>query len=163
MPVTSHKRISEYTIKEATLDDAESIGLRLRWSDIQEIYATSGRVPHIAIKEAFLRSDMCWTGFIDDLPIAMFGCAAPSVMATIASPWMLGTDELDSAAIGIGRASLYYVQKMSERFDYLENYIDARQKKSIRWLKWCGFTIEEAEPKGRHGEMLHKFWRKKYV
>lgn len=149
---------------ESNLADAESLGSRLRWSDIQEILASSGRVPSIALKEAFLRSDMCWTAFKGELPIAMFGCLARSVMSTSASPWMLGSDELDRAGVGIGRFSRYYIDKMNDRFSFLENYIDARQAKSIRWLRWCGFRIENPEPIGLHGEMFHRFWKdKNYV
>ncbi len=161
MQVTFHKK--EYIIRESTLDDAVSLADRLRKTDVQEIYASSARPPHIAIREAFLRSDMCWTAFKENLPIAIFGCAAPSTMSLVASPWMLGSNELDRAAIGIGRASLYYVNKMSERYDILENFIDARQKKSIRWLQWCGFTIEAPQFIGIHGEAFHRFWRKKYA
>jgi hypothetical protein len=161
MRAISDKRNGEYSMRESTLEDAIYLSTRLRKSDIEEVYASHEMDAGIALKEAFVRSSMCWTGLNGDRPVAMFGCNAPSVMATSASPWMLGTDELDRAAIGIGRASLYYINKMLERYDYLENFIDARQKKSIRWLKWCGFTIEEPFPVGRHGEMFHRFWKEK--
>jgi hypothetical protein len=159
MQVISLKRGCEYVIRESTLDDAISLGNRLRWSDIQEILASSGRIPSVALKEGFLRSDLCWTAWKGDLQIAMFGVGARSAMSTQGCPWMLGSEELDHAVIGIGRFSRYYVEKMSERYNYLENFIDMRQKKSIRWLKWCGFKIEDPEPFGIHGELFHRFWR----
>jgi hypothetical protein len=143
---------------ESTLEDAEYLGARLRQSDIDEVTASTGKDPGIAIKEAFLRSCMCWTAFKNGKPAAIWGAASSSALSSFGSPWMLGSDELNRSAIEIGRASRYYVMRMKQRFAILENYVDARQTKSIRWLRWCGFTLENPEPYGVLGLNFHKFW-----
>jgi hypothetical protein len=42
-------------------------------------------------------------------------------------------------------------------FPEMRNYVDARHARSIRWLKWLGFTIEEARPMGFAGLPFHPF------
>jgi hypothetical protein len=32
----------------------------------------------------------------------------------------------------------------------LENWVDARNRLAIRWLRWCGFEIEAPAPYGPH-------------
>jgi hypothetical protein len=147
-----------YYIKESILWHADYIGRRLRDSDVMEIKAMSGRDPALALKESFVRSELCWTAFQDLEPIAMFGVGAASIMSVRGSPWMLGTDKLALAVIGIGRFSKYYVGRMKARYPILENYVDARQRTSIRWLKWCGFKMDQPEPIGINGEMFHRFY-----
>lgn len=41
-----------------------------------------------------------------------------------------------------------YVEEMNRAYNYLENYVDVRNIVSIRWLKWCGFQMEEPEIHG---------------
>jgi hypothetical protein len=56
------------------------------------------------------------------------------------------------------RQSRRYVALMQERFPRLENYVHAGNSLSLRWLKWCGFTIDkEAAQLG--GENFYKFRR----
>jgi len=73
---------------------------------------------------------------------------------------MLGSEELNMPRVGneVGKRSRYYVLEMKRHFQRLENYVDARQKRSIRWLKWCGFTVENPKPWGTLGLPFHQFW-----
>lgn len=153
-----------YSAVEATMQHVEALRGRLRESDLLEIKAHTGRDPYESLKEAFEMSGLCWAGLRKGKVIALFGAASVSVLSTIGAPWMLGSEELNSAGIGILKFSRYYVSKMRERFSYLTNFIDARQTKSIRWLKWNGFKIEEPKPFGVEGKPFHCFWMgDKYV
>jgi hypothetical protein len=147
-----------YEFVQADMSHVEELGVKLRNSDVEEIAASSGRPPLVAMSQSFLKSPLCWTALRDGKPIAMFGAACQSVMSVHGSPWMLGSDDLDRAVLGIGRFSRYYVARMKQRFSILENFIDARQKRSIRWLKWCGFTVDKPAAIGLHGEPFHRFW-----
>ncbi len=147
-----------YEFVKSEMFHVEELGLKLRRCDIEEIKASSSLPPIDAMRRSFEKSPLCWTALKDGKPIAMFGAACQSVMSVHGSPWMLGSDGLTRAVIGIGRFSRYYVARMKQRFSILENYIDARQTRSIRWLKWCGFNVDKPEPIGLHGEPFHRFW-----
>ena len=58
------------------------------------------------------------------------------------------------------RMSKIFIKWMRARFDYLENWVDARNFLSLRWLTWVGFKIGAAEPWGAFGMDFHRiFWR----
>jgi hypothetical protein len=46
---------------------------------------------------------------------------------------------------------------MLSLFPVLENMVDSRNKKSIRWLKHLGFTFSEAKPHPYSGVPFHDF------
>jgi RimJ/RimL family protein N-acetyltransferase len=52
---------------------------------------------------------------------------------------------------------------MQERFPRLENYVHAKNKLSIRWLKWCGFTLDMEVPELINDEEFYLFWRNGHV
>lgn len=148
---------NEIRIKKAKQSDVKGLQGRLRQSDKNEILAGTGTDPDHAINLAYKHSEMAWTAKRRGKVIAMFGVARPSMMSDWGSPWMLGSDELDTVGIEIARQTRYYVDVMSKNFKHLENFVDARHTKSIRWLKWCGFTVDEAKPWGVAGLPFHKF------
>jgi hypothetical protein len=46
---------------------------------------------------------------------------------------------------------------MLEVFPHLFNLVDARNKKSIRWLKRAGFLVHEPIVHGPHDMLFHPF------
>ncbi len=147
-----------YQFCETKKEHVDSLKGRLRDSDKMEIQAFSGRDPDAALEHSAAISSLCWTAIKNGKVIAIFGAAGLSVMSTNGCPWMLGSEELNCSGIEIVRISRYYVGEMKKRFPFLENYIDARQKRSIRWLKWCGFTVEPAIPFGIEAKLFHRFY-----
>lgn len=155
--------MATYKIMPATIEHAESLKNRLRQNDVEEIYAASGLDASKALLQSWRLSEVSYVGLMDNLPIAIFGAARRTLISEDGIPWMLGSEELNSkrVIIEVGRRSIYYVNEMKRRFKRLENWIDARQTKSIKWLKWCGFTIDEAKPYGFLGMPFHYFWSEK--
>lgn len=149
---------SDYIMMETTVEHINALRGRLRESDKREILAASGYDPDAALMNSFRLSHFCWTAFHRGKVIAIFGVNGISIMSAIGSPWMLGSDELNRAGIEIVKVSRYYVGEMKKHFPQLINYIDARQLRSIRWLKWLGFKIEKPEPYGVSKLPFHKFW-----
>jgi hypothetical protein len=87
----------------------------------------------------------------------MFGVARLSLLTRNGAVWMLGSDKIDEFPITFLRHNKEYIQDMAEGYDLLVNYVDSRNKKSIRWLKWLGFEIFPAEPAGILGIPFHRF------
>lgn len=59
----------------------------------------------------------------------------------IGSVWLLGAQELNNYSLYFLRHCRSWVNKLQEDYIVLWNYVDARNKVHIRWLKWCGFTF----------------------
>jgi len=149
---------NSYTIVAATLEHVHALRGRLRTSDILEIEASSGRDPDEALELSWRASDQVWAALQNDRVIALFGAGRISMLSDIGVPWMLGSEELTGAGLEVGKRSRQYVLEMKNRFSLLENYIDARQKTSIRWLKWLGFQVEPAQPWGVLQLPFHRFF-----
>ena len=70
----------------------------------------------------------------------------------------MGTDEVAKHPVMFYRMSRRIVDAMRARYSQLENWVDARNGLSIRWLKWAGFYVEEPEKMGAEGQLFHRFW-----
>lgn len=73
-------------------------------------------------------------------PAAVFG-AAPHPLPGVGVVWMLGTEGINREAISIARQTRPYFDVLNEAYPILWNYIDDRNKVSLRWLKWGGFDL----------------------
>lgn len=146
----------------AVIDHIEYLKPRLRQADRDEVYAMAGRSAEKGLEEGFIRSEICWTGLWQGEPVACFGVRRVDFLTGSGIPWLLGSDLIDTDA-GVKRAFIQlsrpYVQiEMCSRFSYLENWVDARNKKSLKWLHKCGFTVEPAQNVGFLGLPFHRFW-----
>jgi hypothetical protein len=47
---------------------------------------------------------------------------------------------------------------MQSLFPRLENHVHADNVLSVRWLQWCGFSIDDT-PEAYNGENFYLFWR----
>jgi RimJ/RimL family protein N-acetyltransferase len=93
----------------------------------------------------------------------MWGAARQgSLLSWTGNPWLLGTDALRRVSREFLRQCPDYVTRMQERFPRLENFVHAENRLSLRWLKWCGFTLEET-PVKIHGEDFYLFRRERHV
>ncbi len=140
--------------------DIAHIAANLREADRREIAASRGPevAPLDAIGRAVLRSSHVWVGAAEDgEPVSIFGVAPISLLDGIGSPWFLSTErayEYPRTLVVEGRR---YLSKMRAIYPDLYNYVDARNDKSIRWLKRLGFALHAVEPYGPDGMPFHKF------
>lgn len=130
----------------------------MRQADRNELAASSGEPVQQIIDESILASTLCWTALIDGEVAAIFGCAPIGTMLSLSgAPWMLGTDVLDRHPLTLMKTCRPYTVQMQKTFNHLRNYVDARNVKSIRWLRRLGFTIHPAAPYGVAGQPFHLF------
>jgi hypothetical protein len=158
------KTDSRYWVREATEQDAYELAPKLRDEDVAEIWAANRATPLDALLLG-VRSKYgkAWTGLDGNEVKLMFGVTANSAFTSIGVPWFLSAPLTPSQDVALARRSIYYVEMMRADFPMLENYTDARHKAAIRWLRWCGFTVEPAEPYGVDKLPFHRFWIKGYV
>lgn len=141
--VVSLAEVSNAQAAEWLVDLADD----LRQSDLDEIKATTGQEPAVALVSSVMVSDHAWVILDGEDPIAAFGCA-PSGDPQAALVWMLGSDRMDEPAnaVGILRQSRRYKDLMHRTYPILYNWIDARNTKSLRWLEWCGYEVLDTDP-----------------
>lgn len=137
--------------------DAERLAPRLRKADINEVAAASLLTPLEALEQGVKHSLVSWTCTIDDEIVCMLGVTPVSILNGIGCPWLLGSDLIDKHAGAFIKTSAAYIPRMLEAFPHLFNLVDARNKKSIRWLKRAGFLVHEPIPHGPHNMLFHPF------
>lgn len=147
-------------IVTATLDHAAYIAERVREDDRNELWASHFMTPYKAMRTGLRHSDDAFTGRDGEEPVLMFGVHQPCLITPHGVPWMVATDRLDSPDVSIAflRRCREPLVAFLEKFDILENYVDARNKRAIRWLMFMGFNVNEiAEPYGELKLPFHKF------
>ena len=138
------------------------IANNMRQADRDEIAAAAGKGPWAALRDSLHLSVAAWTGLVDDEPICMFGVVPLDILGGVGSPWLLGTDEIEKHAISFLRLNKQYVKEMLEYFPYLVNFVDARNKMSIQWLKWLGFKFDSSPiPYGIWNLPFYRFSKEK--
>lgn len=140
--------------------DIQFVAEHMRGADRAELAAVHGEQasPLHLLAQAVLNSPDVWTGVTaDGEPICICGVAPRCLLTGSASPWLLGTEKLFTEPGALVREGHRYIGRMRLIYPELVNYVDARNTKSIRWLRRLGFTVHPAEPYGRAGLPFHRF------
>lgn len=148
-----------YAIKTVE-EHIEPIAANMRLDDVREIWAAGKRTPVSALKMSMALGKHN-TIMLSDKPVGMFGVTPLSVIGRHGSPWLLGTDELANHSRSFLKGCIKHFPEVTKGFDFLENYVDARNSVSIMWLKWLGFVIMEPEPYGPFKLPFHRFYMEK--
>lgn len=141
----------------ATPDHVEELSGTMRPDDVAELWAFSLSTPHDALTNGIRCSDRAMTGLLDGKVACMFGVAPVSMMGGKGAVWMLGSDLIESHPKHFLRRCRRELSIMARNYGVLHNYVDARNTKAIRWLKWLGFDIGEPEPIGAAGLPFRHF------
>lgn len=144
-------------VRLARIEDAAIIGANIRELDRLELEASTKLTPSEAVAESIALSVACWTAVLDEVPIASFGVTSISMIGGVGSPWLLGSSDCDRVTVPFVRLTRDYIPAMLSLFPKLENLVDARNVKSIRWLRRLGFNIREAIPHPYSGALFHPF------
>lgn len=148
----------DIAITPTTYEDCLDLALTMRESDKEEVYATAHYTPKQALLFGLTNSLVTYTVKVNDELVMIFGVSKlPFVYG--ACPWMLAADNIEKYGVVFYRNTKKHMDAMLIQYGYLENYVDARNEKSIKWLSWLGFTIEPPEPYGLDGKMFHRFWK----
>lgn len=147
-------------IVPALPEHAEIIAASVRPEDRDELWASTMSPPIEAMTRGIHYSEESYTGMIDDVPVCMWGVVMDSFLTRSGTPWMVGSTDLDRHAMTFLRQCRAPLLEMLGRYDRLENYVDARNKRSIAWLRFMGFTVDKkAEEYGFLKMPFHRFWK----
>lgn len=130
---------------------------RARKADADEFLAVCGSTPEQVIIRGSYMGAMA--GLADGVPYCVFGVNRAAMISDMGIPWMVGTVDLDRHARYFIKHCRAIVDGWMLEYRMLENHIDARNTKAIRWLKWMGFEFDDPAPYGWLGMPFLRFWR----
>ena len=144
-------------IREVEDGDVAVLVRNMRKHDVQEVNAATRMGVRNAVETSLNLSTYAKTGLVNDELVCMWGVCPISLISSSGSPWMLGTDLIEKKQRIFLRRSKPWLEDIKKDYKTLENHVDERNTLSVRWLKWLGFEMNEAEPYGVNGELFHKF------
>ena len=133
------------------------IAVNMREADKAEVWASHKHSTAEALTASFAASTVAFTGLVDGVPAAMWGVGGTgSFLQLIGSPWLLGTPDAVKNARFFLKVNRLHIQYFQQLYPRLQNYVHMGNTTSIKWLKWCGFTVEK-EPV-EFGALNEKFY-----
>lgn len=147
-------------VRDAKKTDVDYLKDHLKQSDIDEVRASHNYMPEEALRISLEKSLFCYT-VENSHPIAMFGVCAENILDEKAVIWLLGSNDMEKIQIRFLLNCRKFIKYFLTAYPYLENYVDERNKKTIRWLKFCGFTVESAVPYGVNNLPFCNFYIKR--
>ena len=148
-----------WRVDTAVLAHIPAIAARMREADVREVWASDRWLPGEALEKSLLASVQAWTCLFEGRPAFMWGVCSSAAPDT-GIPWLLATDDIYTVSREFLKQSRAYVERMQAHFPYLENRVHAGNSFSMRWLKWCGFTVNDT-PEMINGESFYSFWRER--
>jgi hypothetical protein len=142
--------------------DIEYIAAHLRREDVQELQAANGREVDLlrCLHRAVNVSDEAYIAIsAAGEPFALLGVSPLSLLGGVGCPWMVGTETMAQYPREVVEEGRRLVGNWSQRYAELYNFVDARNRRSIAWLKRIGFSIPAAQPYGPEGLPFHRFER----
>jgi hypothetical protein len=125
----------------------DDVAKNLRAQDFDEVFDATGKVPFGSIVEDWIMSSRRWIVLNKyNKAVAVLGVRPKTMFSDIGIPWLLGTKGLDKMKKFFVKYSKMIIEEIKKGFKLLLNFVDKRYLKAVRWLRWCGFTIEEAMP-----------------
>lgn len=110
-----------------------------------------------ALKNSVAMSPHCVVFTADSQPLCVMGVAQNSLFEDGGSPWMLGTVALSQHNRSLMDIAPRYIRVMRGLYPSMENYVHAKNKGAVRWLRVLGFEIEPVVRYGIKGELFHPF------
>lgn len=103
------------------------------------------RHPHLSVEDvlsiAFQRADEAHVVYFGDDMICVMGVNG-SVLSTVGYPWIIPHVNVNKHKWMFLKGCRPWLKYLLSKYETLENSVDARNKKAVRWLKWLGFTVD---------------------
>lgn len=130
-------------VRQATLADAQSVAQRLRPQDRAEVLAAGGVAPTAVFPAAVVEGREIMAGGLaeDDRAEVLFGCDPMFGDPSVGIVWMVSTDVIYEHPYEFARTARHILSIYHDRHQVLTNFVDARNTRHIRWLKWQGFHM----------------------
>ena len=131
----------ENYVRPAILADAIQLAPEMRIADREEIRASNGSSPLKALVVPFTyKKGRSYTiiGTAKEGVIGMFG-VAPTKDPEYGIAWLLSSEDLFKHTKQFMKECPYWISQMGNGYEYLYNWVDRRNWKSLKWLQYLGF------------------------
>jgi hypothetical protein len=140
-------------------EHVKDVARNLRVQDFDEVFAATGEIPLESVVEDWIMSSRRWIVLNkNNKAVAVLGVRPKTMFSDIGIPWLLGTKGLEKMKKFFVKHSKMIIEQMKIGFKVLYNYVDTRYIKAVKWLVWCGFTIEGTELIGALNMPFHRFY-----
>ncbi len=156
--VLTYIRRGNLEFRPCVISDVDIIVDNMRLPDIREC-ALVGVSPKLALHVPFVEEGA--RGFTichNNKPIAMCGITPMDKYMHTGKIWFLGTDDVDKIWKSFYKHSKLILSFLSIDYDVVENYVPVDHHKTIRWLKWIGFEVENQQYFIDHHEFVRVFY-----
>lgn len=128
---------------------------RIKEADCRELRASHGIDPLTGLCYSVKNSEKAYGISLHGRIEGAFGWA--HIDDEQASPWMLTSQELCRTDSNLWiRNGRKWIRIMHQQYDILRNYVDIRNKHSLRWLRLIGFVAGPAIPFGIEGQLFRE-------
>ena len=141
--------MKENYVRPAKLADSLELAPKIRKGDRQEIMASDGASPLEALVIPFTQKNAKIYSIIgtqSEGVIGMFG-STPSKEKGYGVVWLLSSEDLFKHTKQFIQECPKWINDMSKGYEYVYNFVDERNWKSLKWLQFLGF-----EPKRKIGD-----------
>lgn len=138
-------------LKRATKRHASALGRIMRPSDVEEVKASGGFLPEVAVRLSINRSLEAWAAYSrDGKLLCVFGVCHPQVILGVELhiAWMLGSVHIAEHRRDFWSASKKIVNLLRGKYRFLTNMVQGTNTVSLRWLKRLGFVFAPLEQWG---------------
>ena len=149
--------MSRKKIVPTTVPHIEELAETMRQCDVDEVWASSHTTPLEALQRGVQFSQEPFTGLMDGKVVCIFGVSQISPLSEEARPWLLASDLIDETAHTFLRVNRVYIREIKKKYPFLQNWVDCRNEKAIRWVKWLGFKFDKPAPYGPDGLDFMRF------
>ena len=142
---------------EATDEHVQHVANHLRSEDATEVWLSHRVKGPEAVLMSWAESDIC-AAIVDEdgVPVGLTGVVGDRI-------WMLGTEGLTATKerrLHLCTKGRGWVQHCLERVGApIGNYVHAKNRRAIRWLRFLGFEVGTPQPYGPSCELFRPFWR----
>lgn len=120
--------------------DLAYVAENIRQADRDECFAAAGVGPEAALTMSALGAKECLAMLTPDNEVAGICGISPGITPGDRTVWMLGTPLIEQhARLFLRESRTWFDAKCSKH--RLWNYVDERNTKHVRWLRWLGVTF----------------------
>jgi hypothetical protein len=149
---------NKYETRLAHMMDVHAMAPFMRQQDIDEIKSSHGVEPHEALKIGLECSNHCRVGVANGVPVVMYGVSPHTLLSDHGTIWMLSTDAMTPHWRKFLRECQSEISIICHGFKHVENWVDQRNTVSLHWLRWMGFSVEDApQPYGIYQMPFYHF------
>ncbi len=138
-------------VRRAIMADVAQLSHKIRKADRDEIKASDNVAPSEALLAPFHYKEAITFSVIgtdEEHVIAMFG-SVPSPEKGYGVAWLLSSEELFNYKKEFIKQCPKWIKELGEPYTYIYNFVDVRNTKTLKWLKYLGF--EQIETVNNYG------------